>query len=192
MKRFFKVIAIFMVVILCVGSISLLFDGGSEGSGPGTTVENECTHRDANDDILCDKCGDIFSDGCEHRDLNDDVVCDNCAEPFDDGQDLFGGTVTQLFTFSEGEDISGFYFAANKYGTKDYSNGYAKLYTTEEDVGIDNDNHINFPLAKSGNAISFESVDYITFDFDIWTDDELIAPISFIFKNSEGSKFLSN
>ena len=191
MKRFFKVIALFMVVILCLGSISLLFDSGSKGSGPGTTVEKECTHRDANDDILCDKCGDIFSDGCEHRDLNDDAVCDNCAEAFEDEQDLFGGTVTQLVDFENGADHN-FNFAANKYGTKTYENGYAKLYTTDADEGIELDNHMSIYLCSSQSAISLDAVDYITVDFDVWTEDELIMPITMIFGNSNGDRFTSS
>ena len=191
-----------MVVILCVGSISLLFDGGSDG--PGTTIKipsfseepaGPCSHRDANDNGVCENCGELYSDVCDvtaHRDSDDNKFCDKCNASYEDEQDVFGGTVTQLFTFSEGEDIMGFGYAGNKYGTKDFSDGYAKLYTTEEDAGIEIDNHINFVLDKSGNAISFESVDYITLDLDIWTDDSFLLPIVFNFSNSAGERFTGN
>ena len=203
-----------MVVILCLGSISLLFDGGSEGSGPGTTTKIPCSHRDANDNGACEKCGEIFSDGCDiHRDADDNNLCDSCSISFEDGcdlhrdtddnklcdiceasfsdkQDVFGGFVTQQIDFSNGADHN-FNFAANKYGTKTYENGYVKLYTTEADEGIEIDNHMSIYLCSSQSAISLSAVDYITVDFDIWTEDELIMPITMLFGNSNGDRFTS-
>ena len=58
--------------------------------------DGECEHRDANDDSLCDNCGEEFSDGkdvedkpeCAHRDVNDDNLCDKCGESYSDGVDI--------------------------------------------------------------------------------------------------------
>ena len=49
-----------------------------------------CNHKDANDDFLCDICGEEYEDGkdaCVHRDENDDYVCDVCGDKHDDGPD---------------------------------------------------------------------------------------------------------
>ena len=61
----------------------------------GDTGDDACEHRDADDNALCDKCGEAFTDGtetpdtppatCEHRDANDDDLCDKCGEAFSDG-----------------------------------------------------------------------------------------------------------
>lgn len=47
----------------------------------------KCKHVDANDDLLCDKCGKDYDDGPEvpsgctsHIDNNGDSLCDNCGE----------------------------------------------------------------------------------------------------------------
>ena len=52
-----------------------------------------CQHRDTDDDNLCDKCSESYSDGqdvfCEHRDANDDLICDECRQLYDDGKDVF-------------------------------------------------------------------------------------------------------
>ncbi len=51
-----------------------------------------CTHRDLDDNNACDKCGEPFSDGpetpaCTHRDIDDNDLCDECGEPFSDGSE---------------------------------------------------------------------------------------------------------
>ena len=61
-------------------------DGGTdskqEENGESGEEPTECEHRDENDDGLCDKCGEVYSDGeepCEHRDENKDEYCDICG-----------------------------------------------------------------------------------------------------------------
>ena len=186
MKRFFKVIAIFMVVILCLGSISLLFDGGSSDkpSGPGTIVQRPPADTDVPEDPE-------VPEACSHVDADDNSLCDKCSESYTDGQDVFGGTVTQLIDFKYGAD-SDFIFAGNKYGTKTYEDGYLKLYTTEEDEGLEIDNFIRLYLCDDRSSISLNLVDYITVDFDIWTDDEFILPLTVIFGNSAEKYFSGN
>lgn len=49
----------------------------------------ECQHRDANGDLLCDKCGEEYTDiQCSHVDADDNGTCDKCAIPFTDGEDV--------------------------------------------------------------------------------------------------------
>ena len=55
-----------------------------------------CQHRDADDNSLCDKCGESYTDGkdvddstpCSHRDADDNSLCDKCGESYTDGKDL--------------------------------------------------------------------------------------------------------
>ena len=51
-----------------------------------------CQHRDMNDDAICDKCDEKYSDGidkelCQHYDADDNGYCDNCLENYSDGAD---------------------------------------------------------------------------------------------------------
>ena len=51
-----------------------------------------CQHRDADDDSLCDMCGQDYTDGadvdfCQHRDKTDDGRCDKCGKTYSDGAD---------------------------------------------------------------------------------------------------------
>ena len=58
--------------------------------------DDPCQHRDADDNSLCDKCGESYTDGkdindstpCQHRDADDNSLCDNCGESYTDGKDL--------------------------------------------------------------------------------------------------------
>ena len=57
---------------------------------PGPGGDDECVHVDADDDTVCDECGDIYDDGHDvHYDADDDLVCDEpgCDEACDDGCD---------------------------------------------------------------------------------------------------------
>ena len=55
-----------------------------------------CQHRDADDNLLCDKCGESYTDGkdvedapvCQHRDADDNLLCDKCGENYTDGKDV--------------------------------------------------------------------------------------------------------
>ena len=55
-------------------------------------VKEKCEHRDADDNSLCDKCGESFTDAkdltCEHRDADDNSLCDKCGESFTDERDI--------------------------------------------------------------------------------------------------------
>ena len=51
-----------------------------------------CEHRDADDNSLCDECGESYSDGdepapCGHRDADDNSLCDKCGESYTDGDE---------------------------------------------------------------------------------------------------------
>ena len=58
--------------------------------------DDPCSHRDADDNSLCDECGESYTDGkdvddstpCSHRDADDNSLCDNCGESYTDGKDL--------------------------------------------------------------------------------------------------------
>ena len=71
-------------MIIFLASCAILPVGGGE----------KCTsHKDKNDDGVCDSagCGKSFADGCDrHRDANDDEKCDNegCGKAFSDGKEI--------------------------------------------------------------------------------------------------------
>ena len=54
-----------------------------------------CQHRDADDNNLCDKCEEKYTDGkdlpdyaiCQHRDADDSGLCDYCNGVYSDGDD---------------------------------------------------------------------------------------------------------
>ena len=58
--------------------------------------DDPCQHRDADDNSLCDNCGESYTDGkdvddstpCQHRDADDNSLCDKCGESYTDGKDL--------------------------------------------------------------------------------------------------------
>ena len=62
-----------------------------------------CQHRDIDDDSLCDKCYEAYTDGkdtpaaiiCQHRDVDDDSLCDKCYEAYTDGKDTPAATICQ-------------------------------------------------------------------------------------------------
>ena len=234
MKTFFKTLAFCMIVVLFLSCVTSLFDFGSddEPTGPGNIVQKpptdtqepeepeepekpSCTHVDADDNELCDLCGESFSDGieCSHADVDDDELCDNCnktfedgcdvhidanddelcdlcGESFSDGQDLFGGTVLASKTF-DGETVTfengvgkpnmGSFNPNAKYGIFTTEDGYAKVYTTEAHAGIESDSFFAIYANEEREAIDLSCFDYLTIDFDLWTDSEYISPIHFIF-----------
>ena len=247
MKRFINTIAVFMLIILCLGSMSFFFDSGGhtflleslpdfekedEKKPPGNTGNKEpeetvcshvdaddnelcdlcgasysdgieCSHRDADDNELCDLCGASYSDGieCSHRDADDNAFCDLCGKSFSDVQDLFGGTVMSSYTFDESVSFDylnkvalGGFNPAIKYGQFTTEDGYAKFYTTSADVGVSLDSFFGISLQEESEHIYFNEFDYLTVDFDIWTDSEYILPINFVFMNeiSGGSASTSN
>ena len=76
-------------------------NSGENGNGSANN-KVECPHRDADDDYLCDICGNSFVDGeeppitpsCSHRDKDDDYFCDYCKTIFSDGVDSSGNNNT--------------------------------------------------------------------------------------------------
>lgn len=182
MKRFFKVIAIFMIVILCIGSVATLFDTGSDkGSGPGTIVQNPPADTDVPEEPE--------EPSCTHVDADDNELCDLCGEAYEDGQDLFGGTVSSLDTFDEYVYFDNIANKPNmqsfnphaKYGTFTTEDGYAKMFTTESDVGTMSDSFFGIYANDERNPVSLSSFEYLTIDFDFWTDSEYISPVHFVF-----------
>ena len=213
MKRFFKVIAIFMVVILCVGSISTLFDIGSdEPTGPGDVVERPGDHEepDAPDEPEePDEPTEPEEPSCTHVDADDNFLCDKCSESFSDGQDLFGGTVINNLTFSD--DVSKNVFENTETGaSQGYSlggitagviqtnGGYLNYKTTSEDVlnysdkasqiyfGIHNDTRKGFV-----QPVEVSTFDYMTIDFDVSTDTQYFSRTAFKLqgKDSAGATY---
>ncbi len=86
MKRF----AIFFLTILMLVLLVACNEGGDTPA--------VCQHRDADDNSLCDKCGESYTDGidvtlentpsvCQHRDADDNALCDKCGEAYTDGID---------------------------------------------------------------------------------------------------------
>ena len=70
-----KLKKIFTFVIALVVCLSLAACGGKK----------KCEHRDANDDLKCDKCGEAYEDGPEQTqhtcaDNNGDNKCDECGK----------------------------------------------------------------------------------------------------------------
>ena len=82
-KAFRTLIAFLFIFALTLGLSSC---GGDES----------CQHRDADDNSLCDKCGEGYTDGkdiddtptCQHRDADDNSLCDKCGESYTDGKDI--------------------------------------------------------------------------------------------------------
>ena len=220
MKRFFKTIAIFMVVILCVGSISTLFDiGADEPTGPGTTVQRPEENPDNNEepDLPGEEPDEPEIPACTHVDADDNNVCDKCGESFSDAQDLFGGTVLASKTF-DGETVTfengvgkpnmGSFNPNAKYGIFTTENGYAKMSTNDSHAGTVSDSFFSIYANEEREAIMLNEFDYITIDFDLWTDSDYLSPIHFIFlenwqtnlsstnhlmisKNAEGQYYLN-
>ena len=184
MKRFFKVIAIFMIVILCAGSVSLLFDGSSsdEPTGPRTIVQNPPADTDVPEEP--------GEPSCTHVDADDNDLCDTCGESFSDGQDLFGGKILasknfdgEIVTFENGvgKPNMGAFNPNAKYGIFTTEDGYAKMYTNDSHAGTESDSFFSIYANEEREVVELTSFDYMTIDFDLWTDSDYISPINFMF-----------
>ena len=77
-----KLKKIFTFIIALVVCLSLAACGGKK----------KCEHRDANDDLKCDKCGQAYDDGAEQTgqhtcaDNNGDNKCDECGKDVEGNQ----------------------------------------------------------------------------------------------------------
>ena len=98
-------------MLLTIVMILACFSGCDSLIGDGNTAA-ECQHKDANDDNLCDKCGNDFSDGkdqvtpqCNHRDADDNFKCDKCGALYTDGNETGGGATKCEHKDSNGDDI---------------------------------------------------------------------------------------
>lgn len=191
MKRTVKIIGLFLVAILCIGVVSSLFNVDSdEPSGPGTIVQRPPADYVPKEPEVPDE-PDVPEEpeACSHVDADDNNFCDLCEEVFSDGQDLFGGKVTSLDTFDEYvyfDDLSNkpnmqSFNPHAKYGTFTTEDGYAKLFTTDSDVGTTSDSFFGIYANDEREPISLNSFEYMTIDFDFWTDSEYISPVHFIF-----------
>ena len=86
-----KNLILFITALFVILSLTLLT--GCEIPGV------SCQHRDADDNSLCDKCGESYTDGkdvedstsCQHRDADDNTLCDKCGESYTDGKDIDDG-----------------------------------------------------------------------------------------------------
>ncbi len=73
------------ILIICFMTLFVLVSCG----------DDFCGHRDADDDLQCDYCGEEYTDGkdiddstpCAHRDIDDNSLCDKCGVGYTDGQD---------------------------------------------------------------------------------------------------------
>ena len=80
-------------LVFSMASCSVLESLGILGKDP---EDPACEHRDADDNSLCDECGEEYTDGkdlpdepvCQHRDADDNNLCDKCGEAFEDGKDV--------------------------------------------------------------------------------------------------------
>ena len=98
-------------MLLTIVMILACFSGCDSLIGDGNTTA-ECQHKDANDDNLCDKCGNDFSDGkdqvtpqCNHRDADDNFKCDKCGALYTDGNETGGGATKCEHKDSNGDDL---------------------------------------------------------------------------------------
>ncbi len=252
MKTFFKTLAFCMIFILFLSCVTSLFDFGDEPTGPGNIVQKpptdtqepdeptepeepeepscthvdaddnelcdlcgesfsdgiECSHADVDDNALCDNCNEAFEDGCDlHRDSDDDNACDTCGESFSDGQDLFGGIVINDLTFSNlmykdaTEGIknnvvqAGYSVGGVKTGIITTEDGYLKFSTD----AYDNENVDTFislfmknqSTENLSECISIDTFDYMTIDFDVWTDSNFFDYMIFRFQGKDESESAS-
>lgn len=101
-----KITALFLTVILLLSifvGCTPQTPGNNENNGNQNGTANndsKCNHRDADDDYVCDYCGELYfdqndstgggnggSNKCDHRDKNDDGICDYCNRLYEDGSD---------------------------------------------------------------------------------------------------------
>ena len=91
-KTLLTLLASVMMIAMLFVSFTSCGGGGEEKSDD----SQECAHVDADDNSLCDKCGDEFTDGkdlpngpgtptCDHRDADDNSLCDKCGDEYSDG-----------------------------------------------------------------------------------------------------------
>ena len=75
-----------------------LESNGDNTGGDSSGGENTCQHQDADDDGICDICGEPFTDGddtngentCQHQDADYDGICDICGEPYYEYVEIWG------------------------------------------------------------------------------------------------------
>ena len=92
MKRLLLTVTVLSLVL----TLSLGLASCDLIKGTGGNTEPTCQHRDADDDLYCDHCGESYEDGkdvedeptCQHRDADDNSLCDKCGESYTDGKDV--------------------------------------------------------------------------------------------------------
>ena len=192
MKLWFKAIVVFLVAVLCLGGVSMLFDGSdstTSNKGPIINIptltpepddnppeETVCTHIDADDDRYCDYCAVSYSDGNETvangtpfnvnhiTGYNVDSVVLNLP-----GMVTYGLYGRSGVSFSVGEKMT--YRGTEEAGSRERFFGVS---ATKDDVYT---NRVSCLL---------NDYDYITVDFDLSTEDNY--PFEFylrpVFSNS--------
>ena len=84
------------VALLLALTLTVFLGSCDKILGTGSGDNQICEHRDADDNSLCDKCGEAYTDGkdvedeptCEHRDADDNSLCDECGAEYTDGKDV--------------------------------------------------------------------------------------------------------
>ncbi len=82
--------------LLLILTLTVFFGSCDKFFNTGDANDQICEHIDADDNSLCDECGEAYTDGkdvedepaCEHRDADDNSLCDECGEPYTDGKDI--------------------------------------------------------------------------------------------------------
>ena len=205
MKQTVKIVGLFLVAILCISLFANLFDGGStdEPSGPGTIVQKPPADTDVPEDPE-------VSEECSHVDADDDSFCDKCGESFSDGQDLFGGTVINNLTFSdnvskdcltglESGTAQGYSLGGLKDGLITTESGYLQYEMRAEDVENTNSSTetIYFGISNETrqgyvSPVDVSTFDYLTIDFDVWTDTEFFPSIAFKLQGKDSDSSTTN
>ena len=146
---------IFVLIILCLSvAVALVACGDTEDVSTPT-----CQHRDANDDNLCDKCGEGYTDGkdvlCQHRDIDDDGFCDKCDERYSDGKDVDDEPTTPACQHRDADDNA----LCDKCGDIKYSEGLSftqKRDGTYEvsDIGTCTDTKVVIPVTYNDKDVT--------------------------------------
>ena len=150
-----RIISLFIILVALVGCMTAL------ASCNDTDV---CQHRDADDDGLCDKCGDGYTDGkdlpdepaCQHRDADDNGKCDECGEDFEDGKDFQETDISSASLKVIGDTITG--IVSNSQETFSFLNDITVAngasYVVARDVFCENVIHTkNAPLTIGDNTL---------------------------------------
>ena len=72
-----------------------------------------------------------------------------------------------------------------RYGNISTLDHYLEFTTPDNDSNAGMDSSFRFSVKENGHALSLEYVDYVTVDFDLWTNTDYVNEIAFYFVDSE-------